>query len=449
MAVSTEFASNLPPRSSARISSDTVRQAVESLIKWKTTKSKTENPQLLADEEYFYLNLTLKKIPPKSRLNAYKIALPNPVHSAPDTELCLIIDDREKSKLTKVEAKKKVEAEDIGVGKILKLSKLKTDYRAYEARRKLCDSYDMFLADKRIITLLPKLIGKQFYKKKKIPVPIDLTRNNWKGQISKAVGSGLLYLRTGTCSVVKVARISMDVEEIVENVMAAVSGIVEIVPKKWDGVRSFHLKVSESLSLPIYQALPDLKLKIDGVERIEKEMVDEGEVTDDAKKDENVMMKKKSSKKGRIHEVRYMDSKMSDLVDESDLGSDDDNDDGNVHDHGEKDNIESQDAAVVEEAPFKKRKKATDKLENVTSTKKSKKSAKSRKEDGNEQKTKKTIPEVEEDAGEKKLKKVAKSGKTKNVDDTKDKLSGKESVIKKVKTAGANLKDKKKNRIAK
>uniref|UniRef100_A0A7N0TGN5 Ribosomal protein L1 n=1 Tax=Kalanchoe fedtschenkoi TaxID=63787 RepID=A0A7N0TGN5_KALFE len=268
-----------PPPSSAKLRSDTVRRAMESLIKWRAAKSRTENPQLLADEEYVYLNLTLKKIPPKARVNPHKLPLPNPLHSqATGTELCIIVDDREKSKLTKAEAKKKIEADDIGVGKILKLSKLKTDYRAYEAKRKLCASYDMFLVDKRLIPLMPRLLGKQFYKKKK----------------------------TGTCNVVKVARVAMEVEEIVDNVISVINGIVEILPKKWDGVRSFHLKLGGSLSLPIYQALPDLKLKISGVEKNVEEKVDEGEVTDDAKKDENVM--KKSSNKGRIHEVRYIDT---------------------------------------------------------------------------------------------------------------------------------------------
>uniref|UniRef100_A0A7N0T2W5 Ribosomal protein L1 n=1 Tax=Kalanchoe fedtschenkoi TaxID=63787 RepID=A0A7N0T2W5_KALFE len=408
-----------PPPSSARISSDTVRRAVESLMKWKADKSRTENPQLLADEEYVYLNLTLKKIPPKARVNPHKLPLPSPLHSqATGTELCLILDDREKSKLTKAEAKKKVEADDIGVGKILKLSKLKTDYRAYEAKRKLCASYDMFLVDKRLIPLMPKLLGKQFYKKKKIPVPIDLTHRNWKEQISRAFGSALLYLKTGTCSVVKVARVAMEVEEIVDNVISAINGIVEILPKKWDGVRSFHLKLSGSLSLPIYQALPDLKLKISGVEKNVEEKVDEGEVTDDAKKDENVM--KKSAKKGRIHDVRYMDTETNDLPDESDLVTEDHSGDENVLDDA--DNIDSENAADVDASPLKKRKKASSKLDKAAGKKRVKKDASSKKKD-----SMKTRSEVQEVIAEKKLKKVAKSEKTE----------------------GAKLKDKKRNKITK
>lgn len=50
---------------------------------------------------------------------------------------------------------------------VIGLSKLRANYRDYEAKRKLCDSYDVFLADERILPLLPKLLGKKFFQTKK------------------------------------------------------------------------------------------------------------------------------------------------------------------------------------------------------------------------------------------------------------------------------------------
>ncbi|KAJ9172594.1 hypothetical protein P3X46_015811 [Hevea brasiliensis] len=126
-----------------------------------------------------------------------------------------------------------------------------------------------------------------------------IKHKNWKEQIEKACGSGLLFLRTETCSVVKVGKVSMAREEIVKNVVAAINGIAEIMPRKWGGIRSFHSKLLESLALPVYQALPDLKLKIEGVREDEEK---EGEV-----EKERVKKDKVRKKKGRIHEIRYMD----------------------------------------------------------------------------------------------------------------------------------------------
>ncbi|XP_028119706.1 ribosomal L1 domain-containing protein 1-like [Camellia sinensis] len=323
-----------PPSSLSRVSTETVQKAVKALLKWRTSQSKTQKPQLFdQDDDFIYLILSLKKIPPKSRTNAYKIPLPHSLRSnSVSSEFCLIIDDRPKnsSKLTSESAKKKINSEDIPITKVLKLSKLKSDYKPFEAKRKLCDSFEMFFADRRIIPLLPKLLGKQFFKRKKIPVPVDLSHMNWKEQIEKACSSALLYLRTGTCSVVRIGKASMESGEIVENVIAAIDGVVEVSPKKWAGVRSFHLKFSDSVALPIYQTLPDMKLKIEGKkefdEGVRKEFdegvrkeFDEG-VKEESKEDEKLGKKKGGlKKKGRIHEVRYMDSEL-----EGALGNEDD-----------------------------------------------------------------------------------------------------------------------------
>jgi ribosome biogenesis protein UTP30 len=311
-----------PPPITSRVSPKTIHKAVSALLKWRNSKSETQKPQLLEHEEYLYLILTLKKIPSQSRMNPHKIPLPHALHSPHlSQELCLIVDDRPHSNLNKALAKSKIESEQIPVSKVIKLSKLKSDYRPFEAKRKLCDSYDMFFTDKRIVPLLPGLLGKHFYKKKKIPVPVDLKHKNWKEQIEKGCSSALLFLKTGTCSVVKVARVSMEEEEIVENVVAAINGIAEIVPRKWGGVRSLHLKLLESLALPLYQAVPDVRLRIEGVKEEEK---GEGEVLIGAgKKGEKVGKKgeKLGKKRGRIHEVRYMDGAVGEVLDEDEMGT--------------------------------------------------------------------------------------------------------------------------------
>ena len=46
-----------------------------------------------------------------------------------------------------------------GVAKVIGISKLKTKYEPFEAKRQLCNSYDMFVVDDRVVPSLPKLIG--------------------------------------------------------------------------------------------------------------------------------------------------------------------------------------------------------------------------------------------------------------------------------------------------
>lgn len=274
---------------------DVVSKAISSLLKWRKLHSRKPlqlSNSLSADAEeesfeeagdindgddFIYLLLTLKRVPPPEFSQIpHKITLPYPIHSFTHQSfnLCLIIDDRPTKsphKITSEDALKRIKAQDVPISKVLKLSKIKSDYASFEKRRHLYQSFDMFFADKRLIPLLPKYLGKQFYKKKrKVPVPVDLRNSsNWKEQIEGACGSALLCLGSGTCSVLRIGncgvRNGMGKDQIVENVLAAIKGLVEIVPRKWGGVKALHLKLSDSLSLPIFEAGPGSGIEIDGV----------------------------------------------------------------------------------------------------------------------------------------------------------------------------------------
>uniref|UniRef100_R7WBV7 Ribosomal L1 domain-containing protein 1 n=1 Tax=Aegilops tauschii TaxID=37682 RepID=R7WBV7_AEGTA len=140
---------------------------------------------------------------------------------------------------------------------------LRTDYRPYESCRRLAASYDLFLADRALLPILPCLLGKSLYSTKKAPLAVDFTRAGWPEQVHNVLSSTCVYLRSGTCSGIKVGRLDMEEEEIVENVMAAVEAAVEKVPEKWANVRALHLKAVDSVALPIYQVVPELGMKIE------------------------------------------------------------------------------------------------------------------------------------------------------------------------------------------
>ncbi|KAM3281372.1 ribosomal L1 domain-containing protein 1 [Capsicum chacoense] len=275
----------------AKTNEEQVRKAVNALLKWKKLQSKElQNLNSLSHEEseeednddFIYLQLTLKKSPPKQLTTPHKITLPHSFQSF--SNICLIIADKPKkphnsksildAKTDKIKkphnskinldvetVQKKLEYEGIPIDKVIKISKLKSEYKSFEAKRELYDSYELFLADKRVVNLLPGLLGKQFYKKKrKVPVPVDLRGNSsWKEEIERACSTTLLCLGNGTCSVLKIGKGGMENGEVMENVLASIDGIIEFVPKKLDGVRAFHLKFSDSLALPVYEALPDKK----------------------------------------------------------------------------------------------------------------------------------------------------------------------------------------------
>ncbi|KAJ7296685.1 hypothetical protein O6H91_01G162600 [Diphasiastrum complanatum] len=248
---------------SGKVDESRVGKAVDALLKWMSHKTNGKPQQLLEDDQLLYLVISLKKIPERERTNPYRIPLPHPLFSLNGSqEVCLIVNDREKG-INKKEAKQKILQEGLGIAKVVGITKLKTDFFSFEAKRKLCGSYDLFLADDRILPRLPALLGKAFFKKKKHPIPVKLSRAQWKNQVEAACGSTFLYIRGGTCSMLKAARISQTRQEIMDNIMAAIQGAAEAVPKKWRNIRAIHLKTMESLALPLYQAMPDTPFKIE------------------------------------------------------------------------------------------------------------------------------------------------------------------------------------------
>uniref|UniRef100_A0A0E0DUP7 Uncharacterized protein n=1 Tax=Oryza meridionalis TaxID=40149 RepID=A0A0E0DUP7_9ORYZ len=262
----------------------TVAGAVAALFKWMRARTAEAPPNLLADErdDLLLLQLSLRRIPPSPTTKPRLLPLPHPVIVPVESaSICVISDDRPKSRSPAAsDLLDASRSQNLPVSEVIPLSALRTDYRPYESRRRLAASHDLFIADRAVLPLLPRVLGKAFYSTKKAPVAVDFARTGWLEQVRKVMSSTFLYLRTGTCSGIKVGRLDMKEEDIVENVMAAVEAAVEKVPKKWANVRSLHLKAVDSVALPIYQAVPELGMKIEvPVAQLEGE-VGSGEVID-------------------------------------------------------------------------------------------------------------------------------------------------------------------------
>eukprot|EP00983_Pelagomonas_calceolata_P026126 821054-Pelagomonas_calceolata.AAC.1 len=191
------------------------------------------------------------------------LPLPHPLLSPEGAELCLFVKDHKgeghkqaKAMVNKFERKG-------GVTKVVGLSKLRTKYESHEAKRELCKLYDLFLADERILPSLPKLIGKSFFKKKKQPIPVDITVKDFPAQVKKACAATHMFKNSGTCVNIRAARSGQTQQQIVENIHAILCQAVEHIPKKWANIQGVFLKTASSVALPLFQALPERQLRID------------------------------------------------------------------------------------------------------------------------------------------------------------------------------------------
>jgi len=245
----------------SRLNKDQVTKAVVALLKHMDNVTNSKKSSLLEEDNLVLLGFSFFKIPEKKKVKPTPIPIPHSLFEQ-DIEICLFTKDPQKF------YKEKLVEQGVKVAKVIGLTKLRKNYGTFEAKRKLGSSYDLFLADDRILPSLSKALGSTFFKRKKQPIAIKVS-GNLKNEINRALSCTYLFIN-GACSVVKAAKSSLSRDEVIENIMEATKGVVERVPKKWGNIQSIYIKSNESIALPIYNALPTAVTRILGEEKEEE-----------------------------------------------------------------------------------------------------------------------------------------------------------------------------------
>ncbi|XP_028395471.1 ribosomal L1 domain-containing protein 1-like [Dendronephthya gigantea] len=233
----------------SRLDKNQVEMAVPALLKYLAT-TRSNEIRLLNENELIWLQLALKKIPQANK-KPKRITLPHSLYSK-ITDVCLL------SKEKGSQVKEFLEKNGVHtITKVIPIKKLKTHYKSYESRRQLLAMYDVFLCDSNIHHILPRLLGKEFYRKKKFPIPINLGKKNIAEEINGALQCTLMSVGQGSCSAIRIAHSGMSPEEIVTNIMDGVSEITKVIPRGWANIQSMNIKSSNSIALPIHTSLPD------------------------------------------------------------------------------------------------------------------------------------------------------------------------------------------------
>jgi ribosome biogenesis protein UTP30 len=232
------------------------------------------------------LVLTTKKhIVDQKRLKPGKIPLLHSLNSSPTVTICLITADPQRAFKDTIAHPLFPPELTPRITRVLGITKLKARYKSYESRRQLLAEHDVFLADSRVITMLPNLLGKVFYKGPKRPIPVNLEPFKPKDpttgkrrskpirsastkplraiaspqkaaqEIQRALASAQVQLSPSPTTSVRVGLASFTPDQVAENVEAVVHGMVEkFVTKGWRNVRSVHIKGPNTLALPIWLA---------------------------------------------------------------------------------------------------------------------------------------------------------------------------------------------------
>ena len=162
------------------------------------------------------------------------------------------------------------------------ISKLQARYKSFESRRLLLAEHDLFLADDRVITSLPRVLGKVFYTGPKRPIPVkleghrsrpdktkptsgvskDKSQNYIRSiastpqvakEIERTISCAQIQLSPSATTAVRVGLANMEPEEVAQNIEAVVAGMVEkFIPKGWRNLRAIHVKGPNTMALPVW-----------------------------------------------------------------------------------------------------------------------------------------------------------------------------------------------------
>lgn len=195
----------------------------------------------------------LKHAPPKEHVAPYPSPpLPATLYGA-DRDACLFMKDPASDTRTFITE----QGMETLASKVFSVSELKAECSTYESRRRLMHQFDLFLADKRILPTLPRIIGKTFFVQHRYPIPVHITTNDrLRAGLEDARSRSYLFLSPGTCSSAKIGRPDFTPSQLAANLSIAIPEWVDKLPGRWQGVQAIYLKSNRSVSLPLYTSAP-------------------------------------------------------------------------------------------------------------------------------------------------------------------------------------------------
>ncbi|KAL7979166.1 hypothetical protein Chor_015190 [Crotalus horridus] len=196
-----------------------IKKATQALLAYNADKQKSGDKVLLDVDQNVFLMVTVWKIPPKEQV--IKINLPHSI--LPDTsEVCLFTKDEPglTAEQTETLYKKLLDQHGITrINEVISYKTFKTEYKPFEAKRRLLNRFALFLA----------------------PLCVDLKAKDLAKEINKRIhGTILPVTNKGSCYMVRIGHTSMEASEITENI--------------WKSVKVLHLKTSKSIALPVFHS---------------------------------------------------------------------------------------------------------------------------------------------------------------------------------------------------
>jgi len=246
-----------------------VQKTVETILSFKKEHKKDTSGKaqsLFEKTEYIRVQCSLYAVPVTVSQAPLRLDIPHTLCET-DTEACLFV-SKNHSRYEKLIAEGSLPSQ---VVKVYDIAQIHAQFNRFESRRKLLNSYDMFLCDRRCAPRVASLLGKKFFDKKKTPIPVKATGDGVKRSIEIAINSTYLRRDAGNTISVRCGTTEMSAKDIAENAieitnqLSSILGVGATRDGNWRNFRCVSLSTSGCPALPIFRTeLPKSMVDVEG-----------------------------------------------------------------------------------------------------------------------------------------------------------------------------------------
>jgi len=238
------------------LNKETVRQAIKTVI---CVAGSNKNATLFGGRDNLEVQISVKKVPQLTKIYRGKFVLAHSLYTD-DSSVCFFVKGSTDKKSRDFDKQKDEhmayfkKAGILAIKEVIPIRQLELEFQPYEAKRKLSNAFDGFLADERIFHLLRPLLGKHFYGRHRNPVPVKVSSRDMAVATRKALKTTFFNMSGhGACCMAVAGALGVHTEdELVENVLAMWEQFDEQLPGGRTNVRTIVLKTTNSKSVPLY-----------------------------------------------------------------------------------------------------------------------------------------------------------------------------------------------------
>lgn len=135
------------------------------------------------------------------------------------------------------------------------MRQLRVEYDQFELKRRLLTQHDFIMVDTRVLSHVSHILGKMFFKKHNMLIPLRLNEKDLKKSIDVGLRTVMLRLNEGPTSSILVGHTGMSRQKLKDNLLSLVQQLRDKYPGGEANIRSIAIKLPLSLALPIYVTL--------------------------------------------------------------------------------------------------------------------------------------------------------------------------------------------------